>query len=186
MSVVSLDCEMSYTLNGMELVRLTVLDHRDQLVFDVLVRPESEITDFNSRFSGITKDMFEMQLTVSFEEAIEMLKYYVSRTTIIIGHGLENDLNVLRLIHHHVIDTAILYPHPRGRPYRNGLKDLVKRETGLDVQTAGEHGHSSFEDAAAASLLVRKKARISVFPGNGRVKIGVVDSVDDHEAESGL
>ena len=186
MSVVSLDCEMSYTLNGMELVRLTVLDNRDQLVFDVLVRPESEITDFNSRFSGITKEMFEMQPTVCFEEAIEMLKYYVSRTTIIIGHGLENDLNVLRLIHHHVIDTAILYPHPRGRPYRNGLKDLVKRETGLDVQTAGEHGHSSFEDAAAASLLVRKKARISVFPGNGKVKIGVVDSVDGHEAEAGL
>ena len=116
-----------------------------------------------------------------------MLKYYVSTTTIIIGHGLENDLNVLRLIHHHVIDTAILYPHPRGRPYRNGLKDLVKRETGLDVQTAGEHGHSSFEDAAAASLLVRKKARISVFPGNGRVNIGVVvGGVDDHEAESSL
>jgi RNA exonuclease 1 len=186
MSIVSLDCEMSYTLNGMELVRLTVLDNRDHLVFDVLVRPESEITDFNSRFSGITREMFDTQPNVSFDEAIEMLKYYVSRTTIVIGHGLENDLNVLRLIHHHVIDTAILYPHPRGRPYRNGLKDLVKRETGLDVQTAGERGHSSFEDAAAASLLVRKKARLSVFPGNRKVKIGIVDSADGREDGAGL
>jgi RNA exonuclease 1 len=185
LSVVSLDCEMSYTLNGMEMVRLTVLDSRDQLVFDVLVRPESEITDFNSRFSGVTQEMFDSQPTVSFDEAIEMLKYYVSKTTIIIGHGLENDLNVLRLIHHQVIDTAILYPHARGRPYRIGLKDLVKRETGLDIQTAGEQGHSSFEDAGAASLLVRKKARISVFPGNEKVTIGPVGVADGNEKGDG-
>jgi hypothetical protein len=90
----------------------------------------------------------------------------------------------LRLIHHHVIDTAILYPHARGRPYRIGLKDLVKRETGLDIQTAGERGHSSFEDAGAASLLVRKKARVSVFPGNGKVTIGCVGVADGNEKGS--
>ena len=152
LSFVSLDCEMAYTLNGMELIRLTVLDENDHLLFDTLVRPASEITDFNTRFSGITKEMFEMNRTVSFEEAIEMLKFYVSRTTIVIGHGLENDLLALRLLHYSVIDTALLYPHPRGRPYRLGLKDLMKRETGLDIQTAGEQGHSSLEDAAAASF----------------------------------
>ena len=172
--VVSLDCEMAYTLNGMELIRLTILDENDHLLFDTLVRPASEITDFNTRFSGITKEMFEMNRTVSFEEAIEMLKFYVSRTTIIIGHGLENDLIALRLLHYSVIDTALLYPHPRGRPYRLGLKDLMKREMGLDIQTAGEQGHSSLEDAAAASLLVRKRARQDVFPGVGKVKLGDV------------
>jgi len=170
-SVVSLDCEMAYTLNGMEMVRLTVLDETDQLVIDVLVRAESEVTDYNTRFSGITREMFETQNSVSFDEAIEMLKLYVSKTTIIIGHGLENDLTVLRLVHHQVIDTAILYPHARGRPYRIGLKDLVRRETGVDIQMAGEEGHSSHEDAAAASLLVRKKARLTYFPGANKVKI---------------
>jgi RNA exonuclease len=100
-----------------------------------------------------------------------MLKHYVSRTTIIMGHGLENDLIALRLIHYSVIDTALLYPHPRGRPYRLGLKDLVKREMGLDIQTAGEKGHSSIEDSAAASLLVRKRARRDMFPGFGKVTL---------------
>ena len=171
LSVVSLDCEMAYTLNGMEMVRLTLLNEADQLVLDVLVRTDSEITDYNTRFSGITQEMFETGHSVSFEEALEMMKFYISKTTIIIGHGLENDLTVLRLIHHQVIDTAILYPHSRGRPYRIGLKDLVKRETGLDIQTAGEEGHSSHEDAAAASLLVRKKARFAYFPGVNKVKI---------------
>jgi RNA exonuclease 1 len=179
--IVSLDCEMAYTLNGMELVRLTVLDNSDHLVFDVLVRTETEITDYNTRFSGITKQMLETQHTVSFEESIELLKLYVSRNTIILGHGLENDLIAMRLIHLKCIDTALMYPHPRGRPYRLGLKDLVKRETGLDVQTAGAEGHSSIEDAAAAALLIRKKARLSVFPGHGKVKVGGHDGDDDHE-----
>lgn len=175
-SVVSLDCEMAYTLNGMELVRLTVLDAQDQQLFDVLVRPESEITDFNTRFSGITQEMFESGTVVSFDEAIELMKFHVSRTTIIIGHGLDNDLSSLRLIHHAILDTALLYPHPRNRPYRLALKDLVKRETGLDVQMAGAEGHSSIEDAAAASLLVRKRARPDSFPGIGKVVIGGEDS----------
>ena len=177
LSIVSMDCEMAYTINGgMELIRLTVLDENDHLLIDTLVRTETEITDFNTRFSGITKEMYETERTVSFEEAIEMLKYYVSRTTIVMGHGLENDLVALRLLHYSVIDTALLYPHPRGRPYRIGLKDLMKRETGLDIQTAGEKGHSSIEDAAAASLLVRKRARRDVFPGIGKVKLGEDDS----------
>ena len=184
LSVVSLDCEMAYTLNGMELVRLTVLDNSDRLVFDVLVRAEAQITDYNTRFSGITAEMLESNPTVSFDEAIELLKMYVSRTTIILGHGLENDLIAMRLIHLKVIDTALMYPHPRGRPYRLGLKHLVKREMGVDVQTAGAEGHSSVEDAAAASLLIRKKARLSVFPGHGKVKVGGQEGGEDDESVS--
>jgi RNA exonuclease 1 len=45
---------MAYTTMGMELVRVTVLDENDRLVFDLLVRPEGQIYDFNTRFSGIT------------------------------------------------------------------------------------------------------------------------------------
>ena len=162
---------MAYTLNGMELVRLTVLDASNRLLLDYLVRPETEITDYNTRFSGITKEMFESASTVSFDEALELLKLFVSRTTVIIGHGLENDLVALRLIHHRCIDTALLYPHPRGRPYRLGLKDLMRRETGMDIQTAGEKGHSSHEDAAAASILVRKRVRGDAFPGIGKLEL---------------
>lgn len=172
LSVVSLDCEMAYTLNGMEVVRVTVLDENDRVVFDVLVRPDTEVTDYNTRFSGVTKEMFDTERSVLFDEAIEMLKLYVSMKTIIIGHGLENDLITLRLLHFNVVDTALLYPNPRGRRYRFGLKDLIKRETGLDIQTAGEEGHSSAEDAAAASLLVRKQARKDAFPGIGKAKLG--------------
>jgi RNA exonuclease 1 len=170
--VVSLDCEMAYTTMGMELVRVTVLDDNDHLVFDLLVRPEGEIYDFNTRYSGITPQQFESRVTVSFDEAREMLRHYVSADTIIIGHGLENDLVALRILHFSLVDTALVFPHPRGRPYRLGLKDLLVRECGLEIQTAGEEGHDSVEDAGAASLLVRKRVRADAFPGYGQVHVG--------------
>jgi hypothetical protein len=39
-------------------------------------------------------------------------------------HRLDNDLKALRLIHTRIIDTAIMYPHERGPPYRRALKDV--------------------------------------------------------------
>jgi RNA exonuclease 1 len=172
--VVSLDCEMVYTLNGMELGRLTVLDSSDSLIFDVLVHPASSITDFNTRFSGITREMFtssSLGAPITFDAAIALFKRHVADSTIIIGHGLENDLLALRVVHTRVVDTALLYVHPKGRPWRYGLKEVVKRETGMDVQVKGVEGHSSVEDAAAAALLVRKWARGYVFPGIGKVRL---------------
>lgn len=48
----------------------------------------------------------------------------IDASTIIIGHGLENDLKTLRMIHHQCVDTAILFPHKAGAPYRRSLKEL--------------------------------------------------------------
>jgi len=48
----------------------------------------------------------------------------IDTNTILIGHGLENDLKTLRIIHHRCIDTALLFPHKAGNPYRRSLKDM--------------------------------------------------------------
>ncbi|EPE05684.1 rna exonuclease 3 [Ophiostoma piceae UAMH 11346] len=51
---VCFDCEMAYTVNGMEVVRLTVTSWPEgEKMLDVLVRPKGEIIDLNSRYSGI-------------------------------------------------------------------------------------------------------------------------------------
>ena len=39
----------------------------------------------------------------------------VSAETLLVGHALENDLRVLRCLHGRIVDTAILYPHPKAR-----------------------------------------------------------------------
>ena len=53
-----------------------------------------------------------------------VLNTVIDSNTILIGHGLENDLKTLRIIHVRCIDTALLFPHKAGNPYRRSLKEL--------------------------------------------------------------
>ena len=182
---VCVDCEMGYTSMGMELIRLTAVswpEGRDLL--DVLVRPIGEMLDFNSRFSGVyqkhyidakpygtpvstadlpTKEGTDrsqppLQLVKSPAEARDLLFKLLQPETPLIGHAIDNDLNVCRIIHPTIIDTVLLYPHPRGLPIRNSLKSLASRHLGRDIQT-GVHGHDSREDSVTTGDLVRVKAR---------------------------
>ena len=50
---------------------------------------------------------------------------HVSAETLLVGHSLDNDLLALRIVHARVLDTAIMYPHPRGPPYKSALKVRV-------------------------------------------------------------
>ena len=56
-----------------------------------------------------------------------------------------------------IIDTVLLYPHPRGLPLRYGLKHLAKLYLDRDIQMGGNRGHDSKEDALATGDLVRFK-----------------------------
>ncbi|KAJ6079531.1 hypothetical protein N7467_009284 [Penicillium canescens] len=182
---VCVDCEMGYTSMGMELIRLTAVswpEGRDLL--DVLVRPIGEMLDFNSRFSGVYQKHYidakpygtpvptadlpnkegkgrsqsPLQLVKSPAEARDLLFKLLQPETPLIGHAIDNDLNVCRIIHPTIIDTVLLYPHPRGLPIRNSLKSLASRHLGRDIQT-GVHGHDSREDSATTGDLVRVKVR---------------------------
>ncbi|CAI7665552.1 unnamed protein product [Penicillium bialowiezense] len=176
---VAIDCEMGYTTQGMELIRLTAVSWpagRDLL--DVLVRPMGEVLDFNTRFSGVSSQDFAsakpyhaaarnpvpsldgesktnlpLQLVQSPAEARELLLNLLQPETPLIGHAIDNDLNVCRLIHPAVIDTVLLYPHPRGLPLRHSLKSLVQKHLGREIQV-GQNGHDSKEDSMATGDLV--------------------------------
>ena len=176
---VCFDCEMGYTTQGLELIRLTatIWPNGEELL-DVLVRPIGEVLDLNSRFSGVwpadygnsvpysadTKASQDVQgsgrrlpLVNSPHEAREILLGHLTTTTPLVGHAIENDLNSVRIIHPTIIDTVLLYPHPRGLPIRHGLKMLVKKYLNKDIQMGGAQGHDSKEDARAAGELVRLK-----------------------------
>ncbi|MCJ1321656.1 RNA exonuclease 3 [Xylographa vitiligo] len=183
-NAVCFDCEMGYTTLGMELIRLTATAWPDgKEILDVLVRPLGEVLDLNSRFSGVWPKHFNdavqhtegspppelsnetgeqerrLSMVNSPSEARELLLTHLTTTTPLIGHALENDLNSARIIHPAIIDTVILYPHPRGLPIRHGLKMLVKKHLNRDIQMGGAQGHDSKEDARAAGELVRLKVK---------------------------
>ncbi|KAI8992380.1 hypothetical protein BDB01DRAFT_847763 [Pilobolus umbonatus] len=149
-TLVALDCEMGYTTAGMELIRLTVVDSKMKVLLDELVLPSHMIIDLNSHYSGVkTLEGVKHDLSSLRKELFK----YVDQDTIILGHGLENDMNALRLVHERIIDTVSLYPHPHGLPYRHGLRYLVSRYLHKFIQT-GSDGHDSFEDARSCIELL--------------------------------
>ncbi|KAK4191533.1 hypothetical protein QBC35DRAFT_15670 [Podospora australis] len=183
---VCFDCEMGYTARGMELIRLTATSWPDgKTILDVLVRPIGLILDLNSRYSGIwpedianavewTPDMpFPtpagpeenkkpmMYIVPSPQEARNLLFSLISPETPLIGHGLENDLNAVRIVHPTVIDTIMLFPHSKGFPMRHALRHLMERKLNKRVQVEASStdlkGHDSAEDARSAGELVRLK-----------------------------
>ncbi|KAG9756642.1 hypothetical protein KCU73_g4818, partial [Aureobasidium melanogenum] len=190
-NAVTFDCEMGYTVFGLELIRLTAVSWPEgHSLIDVLVRPQGTILDLNTRWSGVTPEMYSS--AIPYEEKLAMdallpppppgssasisldssasgplpivsgpaaardlLCSFLTPNIPLIGHGIENDLNSTRLCHPTIIDTIILFPHPRGLPFRFGLKMLTKRHLGRDIQMGGALGHDSLEDARATGDLVR-------------------------------
>ena len=175
-TAVCFDCEMGYTTAGLELMRLTVVAwpiHKP--IIDVLVRPIGHILDVNTRFSGITAEQFltakpydpadpapirkDLRIVESPYEARALFLSHITRSTPVLGHALENDLNTIRLIHPTIIDTVLLYPTRNGLPFRHGLRTLAKWHLDQDIQTAGAAGHDSYEDARTTGELVRFKIK---------------------------
>lgn len=143
---VGIDCEMGFTTNGFELLRVTAMDFiSGEEVLDILVRPKGKILDLNTRWSGVAEIKEE---ALSFEDLITLLGEVIDCNTILVGHGLENDLNAMRLIHENVVDTAVLYPPHKASPsFRFSLKQLSFQYLSRNIQS-GEH--DSGEDSLAA------------------------------------
>ncbi|KAJ8611129.1 hypothetical protein MRB53_038124 [Persea americana] len=189
---VSFDCEMGYTSQGFELIRITAHAWPDgKQLLDVLVRPLGQILDLNTRWSGVAPEDFRYAFPyvasiasdqppgppLSGDDEVEtraakrlpvvsspmvarqLLFDLISPDTPLIGHSIENDLNVTRIVHPNIVDTVLLFPHGRGLPLRPALKTLAKNLLNRDIQTAGSHGHDSAEDAQATGDLVREQVR---------------------------
>nr|XP_016939396.1 uncharacterized protein LOC108016967 isoform X2 [Drosophila suzukii] len=153
-AVYALDCEMSYTGRGLDVTKVSLVALNGQLVYEHFVRPECDIIDYNTQYSGITERDLRSGAKSLAEVQRDLLEL-IAADTILIGHGLDNDLRALRLVHNTLIDTSISFPHCSGFPYRRALRHLTKVHLKREIQCGdGTTGHSSFEDSRACMELM--------------------------------
>ncbi|KAJ4400809.1 hypothetical protein N0V91_008440 [Didymella pomorum] len=164
--IISVDCEMCKAENDqLVLTRISLLNWDGSVAMDKLVKPDVPIKDYLTQWSGITPAMLENVTTTLSDIQKELLELITPRT-ILVGHSLNSDLNAMKLTHPFIIDTGILFPHPRGPPYKQSLKWLAQKYLHREVQK-GSSGHDSIEDSKTCLDLVKQKCEKGPKWGSG-------------------
>ncbi|KAL7414000.1 hypothetical protein BDY24DRAFT_387172 [Mrakia frigida] len=160
MNVLAVDCEMCMTAEGPFLARISVIDVASgKKVYDEVVKPPGVVTDYLTKWSGITPEALSKAVLTLAEVQTFLLANLITPRTILLGHSLESDLKALKLRHPWCIDTAVLFKHPKGPPYKPGLKYLAKTLLEKEIQT-GEGGHDPEEDARTCLELLEMKLKL--------------------------
>ncbi|CUG93443.1 exonuclease, putative [Bodo saltans] len=154
--IFAFDCEMVLVDDNVSaLARCTLVQlPSEEVVLDILVKPQEPIIDYVTRFSGITEEMLG-PVTTTLADAQDALMQFIDTETFVIGHSLENDFKACCMLPNcRVLDTTHLFPHPAGPPYKNALRYLAQSYLKRTIQR-GEH--DSAEDALTAAHLVELK-----------------------------
>ncbi|KAF0991927.1 hypothetical protein HZS_6194, partial [Henneguya salminicola] len=145
--IVALDCEMvGVGCIGEEsmLARVSCLNFEGNVIYDTFVAPSEPIFDYRTQFSGVIPSL--LIGAPSFKEVQEKVASLI-KGKIIIGHSLNNDLNILRLTHpsKNIRDTSLYKPlRVNKNSSRPSLKSLSSRYLDRQIQ---KNTHCSVEDA---------------------------------------
>ncbi|CAG8905118.1 unnamed protein product [Penicillium nalgiovense] len=131
---IAIDCEMVGVRNGRQ--ALAFLSAINFLTGEVLisryVNPSEEVLDWRYKFSGVTQGIMTSAVASgaafrTWQEARDKLWEFMDDSTVLVGHSLQYDLEVLGISHAKVVDSAI-----------------------LTAETTSDCGHNALEDAYAA------------------------------------
>ncbi|GCE97648.1 hypothetical protein ZYGM_004439 [Zygosaccharomyces mellis] len=154
--IFALDCEMCLSRKGSVLTRVSIVDFDGNVVYDKFVKPDMPITDYLTKYSGITEEKLA-NVTTTLRDVQHDILNMISEDDVLIGHSLENDLNALKVRHPKIVDTTVIYEHRAGPPFRPALRHLASTHLDYNIQTGDREGHNPVEDARACMDLVKLK-----------------------------
>ncbi|XP_022917701.1 RNA exonuclease 5 [Onthophagus taurus] len=160
-----IDCEMCKTTIGdLEVTRVSLVDEKHNVFYETFVKPHNRITDYLTRFSGITPQMMK-GVTKRLSDVQEDLRKLLPPDAILVGQSLNSDLHALRMFHPYIIDTSIIYNLTGQRVRKSKLQHLAKQFLNEHIQESSS-GHCSIEDSVASLKLVQHKLTQNIYYGD--------------------
>lgn len=150
----ALDCEMvGVGKDGRQsaLARVSIVDWDLEVVLDTYVQVMERVTDYRTHVSGIRARHLKGENVMKFRECRERVSQLM-KEKIIVGHGLDNDFEALRLIlpRNNIRDTSLYRAVQRfhnGKWRARKLREIVQEYLQKDDFQLGEH--DSVHDARA-------------------------------------
>lgn len=162
----AVDCEMCITTTGAsELTRVSIVDEKLTMIYDTLVKPDNQITNYLTQFSGITPELMK-DVTTRLADVQAKIREMLPPDAILCGQSLNSDLNALKMIHPYVIDTSVIYNLSGIRRRKSSLKMLSAMFLKEEIQNNNSEGHCSIEDSSATMKLVLLKLRKGIDFGD--------------------
>jgi len=162
--VIAMDCEMVGVGEGGKrsmLARVSLVDWDGNVLVDTFVAPTEHVTDYRTFVSGIYPHHLVSPQAMNFQACRTLVLNWLIKKPILVGHGLVNDLEALRLTHpwYHIRDSATYLPFTK--PCCRGacpkrLRDLASEELGISIQRDGD-AHCSVVDARTVMELYKRK-----------------------------
>lgn len=92
---VALDCEMvgvGRSGKVLKLARVSLVNFHGDIVVDMYVRPNEQVTKYYPELNGITVDHMRI---AECHDVVEQMMYKVLSDRIVVGHSLPSDLSVI-------------------------------------------------------------------------------------------
>jgi DNA polymerase III epsilon subunit-like protein len=171
LEAVVLDCEMAGVAGGAsEVISICAVDYlTGAVLLNKLVCPTGKVTSWRSSIHGITKATMlaavaSGEVLAGWNSARQEVWKLIDDNTILVGHALQHDLDSLRIIHHRVVDSAILARNAVGSARQWGLHVLCNQLLHKKIRENSRGLHDCLEDVLAtrevALLCTRDKERL--------------------------
>lgn len=84
------------TIGEKELTRISIVNENFEILYDTFVKPHNKITNYLTKFSGVTKKLLD-SVTTRLEDVQLKIREIIPADAIICGHSLKNDLDAMKV-----------------------------------------------------------------------------------------